>query len=49
MRQRSPEGGGEVLPHMIYMDMCRREGSGFQANGIGIGIGIGHRNQKVLV
>ena len=38
MRQRSPEGGGEVLPHMTYMGMCCCEGSGFQANRIGIGL-----------
>ena len=34
-------GGGQVLPSMSYIGMCRCEGYGFSR--------IGYRNQRVLV
>ena len=39
------EGGGEVLPDMGYIGMCRCEGYGFQA----VYSGIGYINQRVWV
>ena len=42
----TPEGeGGEVLPDMGYIGMCRCEGYGFQA----VYSGIGYINQRVWV
>ena len=38
-------GGGEVLPHMSYIGMCRCEGYSFQR----VYSRIGHRNQRILV
>ena len=38
-------GGGEVLPYVGYIGMCRREGYGFQA----VYSRIGYINQTVWV
>ena len=40
-----PPGGGEVLPYMGYIGMCRCEGYGFQA----VYSRIGYVNQSVWV
>ena len=40
-----PPGGGEVLPYMGYIGMCRCEGYGFQA----VDSNIGYVNQSVWV
>ena len=37
--------GGEVLPYMSYIGMCRCEGYGFQR----VYSRIGYRNQRILV
>ena len=38
-------GGGEILPYMVYIGMCRCEGYGFQA----VYSRIGYINQSVWV
>ena len=38
-------GGGEILPYMSYIGMCRCEGYGFQR----VYSRIEYRNQRVLV
>ena len=38
-------GGGEVLPYIVYIGMCRCEGYGFQA----VYFRIGYINQSVWV
>ena len=40
-----PPGGGEVLPYVGYIGMCRCEGYGFQA----VYSWIGYINQRVWV
>ena len=43
--ERCPEGGGELLPYMGYIGMCRCEGYVFQA----VYSRIGYINQSVWV
>ena len=45
LEQPMPGGGGEVLPYMDYIGMCRCEGYGFQA----VYSRIGYINQSVYV